>query len=156
MSGDWQDREGKTGRFAVVHGGEAARRDLRHGRPFTGLAAEAEQGVRAELAEPGGRAELTAELATRLHAATRLFWGGIQAVADQAAEGDAEALTRLDAYLGRFGWLAGAALRAWAQVGQNEKDRAAQALDYDDLVADMRRRASEAKAEREASGGDDV
>jgi len=104
-----------SGRYApgqsgnLRHGGEAAVSAIREGKPFPGLASLAEREVQQDLEEQG-RAGLVKEAAIRLHTAMRLYWGAVQSAADQ---GD---LAKLDSYCARFGWLAGAALRAWAQV----------------------------------------
>lgn len=102
-----------------THGGEGAVKAIRHGRPFTGLAALAEAEVRAEL-DRDGRHGLVLRLAARLTAAADLYWNALSAAAEA---GD---LAQIDGYVGRFGWLGGAALRAWEQVKREggDSDRA--------------------------------
>ena len=93
----------------IVHGGAGAVRRIQEGKPFVGLAAQEEARVKADL-ESAGRSELVKEAAIRLHTAMRLYWNAVVAAADA---GD---LKKLDSYCARFGWLAGAALRAWREV----------------------------------------
>lgn len=103
--------EGQSG--FVQHGGAGAVKAIREGRAFTGLAAEAEREVQADL-DSEGRTFLVLELARRLHTCARLYYGALQAAVDK---GDLEALDR---YARRFGWLAGASLRAWEQVRKEQ------------------------------------
>ena len=119
---------------AVVHGGEHAVKAGQHGSPFRGLAAQEEKRVQADLQDQG-RSELVIELATRLHTASRLYWNAIQMAADRAQEDD-KVLKQLDGYVARFGWLAGAALRAWREVRAEEKTQSP-TLDYDELVKEL-------------------
>jgi hypothetical protein len=100
-------------RTALKHGGEAALAELKADKALTGLAAEVEQQVRAEL-ETVGRAEIVTNAAIRLETVARLYWNALQ----QAAE--ANDVKRLDTYVKRFGWLQTAALRAWQQVAQEQ------------------------------------
>lgn len=93
----------------LQHGGESAVSAIRDGRPFTGLAAQAEREVIEDL-ESAGRGALVREAAVRLHTAMRLYWGAVMSAADA---GD---LAKLDSYCRRFGWLATSALRAWREV----------------------------------------
>ena len=59
--------------------------------------------------------------------------GCIGAQIEKAAnDGDLE---KLDSYCARFGWLAGASLRAWAEVRKESKERAP--IDYGDLVREL-------------------
>ena len=101
--------------FQDQHGGAGAVRAIQQGKPFKGLAAQAEREVLADL-DAHGRGALVVENATRLQTACRLYWGAVCKAADS---GDLEAL---DKYVKRFGWLAGAALRAWGQVKQEGGD----------------------------------
>lgn len=117
--------------YALKHGGEGAVKAIQHGRDLTGLAAREEELVKREYAELG-RAELVEEQAIRLHTASRLYWNAVQAAADA---GD---LDKLDAYVARFGWLASATLRAWAEVRREEASKP-RALDYDELVKELKR-----------------
>jgi hypothetical protein len=55
--------------------------------------------------------------AVRLQVASELYWNAVQKAAES---GD---LKKLDHYISRFGWLAGASLRAWAQLRQEERRR---------------------------------
>lgn len=112
---------------AVKHGGEAALDRIKAGDALTGPAREAELAVTDEL-NTNGRRSLVVRNATRLQAACDLFW---QAVTGAAERQDLQALDR---YVARFGWLAGASLRAWAQVAAEEKE-AGQALDYERILA---------------------
>ena len=114
-----------------VHGGAGAVRAIQQGEPFRGLAAKEEHNVQADYAELG-RAALVEENAVRLQTACRLYWSAVQKAAD---DGDLE---RLDGYIARFGWLAGASLRAWAEVRKEEKARPV-ALDYDKIIKEMTR-----------------
>ncbi len=112
----------------VVHGGEGAVKKLSSGQEFVGLAHEAEHAVAVEL-ETVGRASIVIRNARRLQAACDLFWN---AVTKAAQVGDLESLDR---YVARFGWLAGASLRAWAQVRQEDGDgRGASARDVLDAI----------------------
>ena len=101
-------------RAAVKHGGESAILAIREGKPFKGLAAQAERDVQADLAS-SGRGGLVREIAVRAHTAMRLYWSAVQQAAD---DGD---LAALDSYCARFGWLAGVASRAWREVREEEK-----------------------------------
>jgi len=121
--------EGNTA--AQKHGGAGAVDALRLGQPFKGLAAQEERNVKQDL-DGMGRAGLVKETAIRLHTASRLYWAAVCSAAD---EGD---LKRLDSYCARFGWLAGASLRAWAQVKAEQPDGAG-VLDYEDLLEAQRR-----------------
>ena len=112
-----------------THGGEHAVKAIQRGEAFRGLAAREEQAVKHDLADQG-RAALVEENAIRLQVASRLYWRAVQAAAD---DGDLE---KLDSYVARFGWLAGASLRAWAEVRQ-ERERAGQddgVIDYERLL----------------------
>ena len=91
------------------HGGYGAALKLTKGEPLVGLAREAELAVYAEV-ETQGRRAVVVRNAARLQAACDLFWN---AVSKSAQDGDLQALDR---YIARFGWLASASLRAWAQV----------------------------------------
>lgn len=104
------------------HGGESAVTAIREGKTFTGLAAQAEREVIADL-ESSGRAALVREAAVRLHTAMRLYWGAVMSAADA---GDLE---KLDSYCARFGWLASSALRAWREVRAEEPEAGAYVLD---------------------------
>lgn len=121
-------RQRRKGDFApgnqnqLVHGGESAVKSLQRGEPFKGLAAQEERQVTADL-EAQGRAEMVREQAVRLHTASRLYWNAVQTAADA---GD---LDKLDGYVARFGWLAGASLRAWAQLREETQDHDTETLD---------------------------
>ena len=117
--------EGNTS--ALKHGGEAALTELKNDKALTGLAAEVEAQVRAEL-ETVGRKEIVTNAAIRLEAVARLYWNALV----QAAE--ANDVKRLDTYVKRFGWLQTAALRAWGQVAQ-EQEKAPNSLDYEQIIA---------------------
>jgi hypothetical protein len=100
----------------LKHGGAAAVISVQKGEPLRGLAELAERDVLLELENKGALA-LIQRNATRLQACVDLYWNAIMKAAQ---EGD---LKSLDHYVSRFGWLAGASLRAWAQVRQEERLR---------------------------------
>jgi hypothetical protein len=97
------------------HGGEAAVKSLAAGEPLRGLAAQAQQAVENEL-EVKGVSSIVRTNATRMQAAADLYWGAIQKAAETGRIDD------LDRYIQRFGWLSGAALRAWQAVEVAEKN----------------------------------
>lgn len=115
------DKKGRdpAGRFisgnqmTTKHGGEGAVKQLQHGRELTGLAAQAELAVASEVARDG-RYSLVMRNARRLQAAADLYWN---ALATAAEAGD---LDKMDAYVKRYGWLSGCAMRGWAQVRAEE------------------------------------
>lgn len=111
----------------LKHGGEGAVKAIQRGEAFKGLAASEERAVKAEL-EASGRAEMVRQEAVRLKTACNLYWTAVSKAAD---DGDIDAL---DKYVKRYGWLAGATLRAWAQVKEEDQDRADGALAYDELI----------------------
>lgn len=111
---------------AQKHGGEAGVRALSKGEPLHGPAREAELMVRDEL-ETTGRYSLIKRNAVRLQAVADLFWVAIQKAAED------QDIKALDRYVARFGWLAGASLRAWAQLGQEKPDTS---IDYEKLLED--------------------
>ncbi|MBN1975956.1 MAG: hypothetical protein JW918_01020 [Anaerolineae bacterium] len=119
-------------RANLRHGGESAVKAIQRGEPLTGLAAQAEADVYTEL-DTKGRPALVIRNAARLQAATDLYWNAIQAVADQGN------LEMLDKYVKRFGWLAGASLRAW------ESARKESAQGDDGLILDAMAAAKDAK-----------
>lgn len=124
-------------RVTTKHGGEAAVKAIQRGEPLTGLAAIEERQVKADL-EDLGRAELVKEMAIRLHVAARLYWNAIATVADRvSADKQQVALLQLDKYVARFGWLAGATIRAWREVRVEEPDDSG-VIDYEKLVAAQR------------------
>lgn len=110
-----QFTEGNTAGIGAACGAEGALKRISDGAPLVGLAHDAEQAVIVEL-EAAGRAAIVTRNARRLQAACDLFWN---AVTKAAQDGDLE---KLDKYVARFGWLSSASLRAWAQVGQEQKD----------------------------------
>lgn len=105
----------KNNQAALKHGGEPAIVAIKAGTEFTGPARLAEIEVYKELASEG-RPAIVLRLAVRLTAASDLFHA---AMIEAASRGDLE---KMDRYVARFGWLAGASLRAWAQVAQEEKN----------------------------------
>jgi hypothetical protein len=109
---------------ALKHGGEGAVMAIREGQAFTGLARDEELSVRTELANKG-QLEIITDTAIRLQVACNLYW---DAFVKACMDGD---LPKVDLYILRYGWLAGASLRAWAQVGQEDKRNPA---DITDLV----------------------
>ncbi len=104
----------KDNQIAFIHGGEGAVRRISQGKPFLGLAADAQKAVEVELEEKG-LDEIVKVNAIRLQSALNLYFGAIEKA---AADGD---LTAFDRYVARYGWLAGVTLRAWAQVGKMAK-----------------------------------
>jgi hypothetical protein len=100
--------------YAEKHGGEAAIERIRKGEPFSGLAHNEELHIRDQL-ENVGRSEVVLENAVRLQTAANLYWDAIMKAAED------NDLSKLDRYMARYGWLAGAALRAWAQVKSDSK-----------------------------------
>lgn len=127
----------------LKHGGAAAVQQLAHGEPLTGLAAEAEAAVTAEL-EAEGRYALVVRNARRLQAAADLYWNAVSAAAER------QDLDALDSYVARFGWLSASALRAWAQARQEAPDGHADALEVAALEA-----ARGAREAQEGGGGDE-
>jgi len=125
-------RRDDSGRFAegnqaqTTHGGAGAVQAIQRGEPFKGLAASEERSVRAEL-QASGRAELVRQEAIRLKTACNLYWGAVCKAAD---DGD---LQELDKYVKRYGWLAGATLRAWGQLADAEREDA-ETLDYETVL----------------------
>lgn len=111
---------------ALKHGGEMAVEDIKAGVALRGPAREAELAVIQEL-EASGRYSLVLRNATRLQAACDLFWSAVEGAAER------QDLAALDRYIARFGWLAGASLRAWAQVKQEQPDNG-NALDYEEIL----------------------
>jgi hypothetical protein len=95
----------------LKHGGEAAVKAIQQGEPLSGLAAEAERSIYADLANDGAH-ELVVRNAVRLQAAADLYWQAVLGAQD---------LEKLDIYVKRYGWLAGSALRAWAQVQDTDR-----------------------------------
>ena len=132
---DAQLSQRRAAGFQPKHGGEACVKAIQRGEPLTGLAAEAERAVYQEL-DTNGRPALVVRNAARLQAAADLYWNAIQAVADQGR------LDQLDKYIKRYGWLAGASLRAWAQVKQERPDDD-RALDYEAILAAKKEKADE-------------
>ena len=142
MSKNEDGRDPKTGQFlpgnsfaegkqhGLVHGGEGAVKAIQRGEPFRGLAQREEQTVQADYAEQG-RAAMVEENAVRLQTACRLYWNAVQKAAD---DGD---LVKLDSYIARFGWLAGASLRAWAELRKEEKSKP-KSLDYNAFIQQMK------------------
>jgi hypothetical protein len=112
-----------------VHGGAAAYQAVQRGEPFTGLALQAEQAISEEL-ELGGRLAVVERNARRLQAAADLYWAAFLGACDA---GD---LPRVDSYVKRYGWLAGAALRAWREV--REEERAEPQVNYDQLILELK------------------
>ena len=98
----------------LLHGGGAAEQALSRGRPFEGLAAQAQAEVQDEYQASGAHAMVLGN-AERIEAASRLYWNAITKAAE---EGD---IKTLDQYVARFGWLAGKAVAAWAEVRKGDK-----------------------------------
>ncbi len=111
----------------VKHGGAGAVKAIQKGTDFRGLAATQEQTVRNELAD-SGRVYLVEKNAVRLQVAADLYY----AATLKAAESGDQA--RADEYIKTYGWLASAALRAWAQHrGEDKRDdtrAAAQVIEH--------------------------
>lgn len=93
----------------VKHGGAGAMDRISKGKPFIGIAYEAQKEVEAELAESGLGAMMERD-AIRLQTATELYWNAVQKAAE---DGD---IAKLDRYIARLGWVAGASIRAWEAV----------------------------------------
>lgn len=93
----------------LKHGGAAAVQALTTGAEFTGLAAEAQKDVEADLVIKGQSAMIL-ENATRIQAAARLYWNAISKAMNDGN------LENLDHYIARFGWLVGVANRTWDQA----------------------------------------
>jgi sigma54-dependent transcription regulator len=98
-------------------------------------ARQAELDVYAEL-EIDGRQAIVRRNAARLQAATDLFWNAVQKAAQD------NDLDRLDHYVSRFGWLAGASLRAWAQV-KIEEERPGTPVDVQAVLTAVRSSSNE-------------
>lgn len=99
----------KNNKNHLKHGGAAAVQALTTGAEFTGLAAEAQKDVEADLVIKGQSA-MVLEKATRIQAAARLYWNAISKAMDDGN------LENLDHYIARFGWLVGVANRTWDQA----------------------------------------
>ncbi len=99
----------KNNKNHLKHGGAAAVQALTTGAEFTGLAAEAQKDVEADLVIKGQSA-MVLENATRIQAAARLYWNAISKAMDDGN------LENLDHYIARFGWLVGVANRTWDQA----------------------------------------
>jgi hypothetical protein len=100
--------------FQAEHGGSGAVRRIGEGKDLVGIARQVELDVYAEL-ETDGRQSIVRRNAARLQAATDLYWSAVEKAAQD------NDLKALDHYISRFGWLAGASLRAWAQVKAEEE-----------------------------------
>ena len=126
-------RGGKPGNqnANVIHGGAGAVRRIREGKPFVGLAAEAEKAVYGEL-EMEGRYALVIRNAVRLQAAADLYWNAVVTAAQDRS------LEALDRYIKCFGWLAGCALRAWATAKKERPAGGGGVLDYEAVLAAKR------------------
>lgn len=119
---------------AVKHGGEAGIKALSANKPFTGLAAQAELNVRADL-QTKGRAALIEDSAVRLTALEIIFYDALKAKIDAVQKGE-KSIEELDGHVKRYGWFSTAALRAWAQVGEEER-AGSPTLDYDQMVMSL-------------------
>jgi hypothetical protein len=100
---------------AVKHGGAGAIKRITSGKPFIGIAHDAELQVQEEYST-AGPAALELRNAQRLQAAADLYWN---AVSKAAEAGD---LQEIDKYIQRYGWLAGLALRGWTEIRKREKN----------------------------------
>ncbi len=121
----------KGNQNALKHGGEAAIKRIQAGKPLSGLAFEAEQAVIAEL-QTAGIEQIVKRDAIQIQSVADLF---LNVVIKTAQDGN---IAALDGYIGRWGWLQGAALRAWAQVKANEKDAARSNNRYVDAIQAMK------------------
>ena len=110
----------------LKHGGARAVEEIKAGQPLTGPAQEMEEIVRADLSD-NGRLSIVKDGAIRLQAVANIYYGALIAAAE---EGD---LKRLDTYAKRFGWLQGAAIRAWREVREEEKNLP-DAVDYETII----------------------
>lgn len=104
------------GQFKDKHGGAGAVKAIRRNTDFRGLAAGHETEVRAEL-QAEGRASIVERNAIRLQTAADLYF---EAVIKAFQDGE---LDRADSYIRQYGWLAGAALRAWAQLKGESREK---------------------------------
>lgn len=128
-----QFKKGNTAN--LIHGGGAAEARIQRGEPLTGPAREAELAVYEELAMTG-RAAVVKRNAARLQAAADLYWSAISklmAIVEEEGQPANHYIKKLDGYIARFGWLAGASLRAWAQVKEEEPDGGV-VVDYEELL----------------------
>lgn len=112
---------------AIKHGGESAIKRIRAGLPLVGLAREELDSVTDKMNTEGIPA-LEEETALELHSIKRLFYKAALAALER------EDMKAFDLYCQRFGWLASASLRAWAQVAQSRRNQG-QALDYEQILA---------------------
>jgi hypothetical protein len=115
----------KNNKNNLKHGGAAAIQALTSGAEFTGLAAETQKEVEADLVMRGQSA-MVLENATRVQAAARLYWNAISKAMDDGN------LANLDHYIARFGWLVGVANRSWDQARKDMPDK--KKLDVIDLL----------------------
>ena len=102
-----------SGTANLKHGGEGAVARIRDGDKFIGLARKAELAVYDELSE-GGRYCLLVRNAARFQAAADLFWGALMGAAEDGNLG------QFHGYVKTWGWLNGAANRAWREVREEE------------------------------------
>lgn len=106
-------RDPKAAERALKHGAGAGEVALTKREPFTGMAKLAENQVTDEL-ETDGLAAIVRRDAIRLQTVADLYYAAILGATD---------IEQLDTYVKRFGWIAGSALRAWAQVRELEKQK---------------------------------
>ncbi len=120
------------------HGGAAAVMAIVQGEPFRGLAAKTEAEVVADL-ETEGIVGMIESGARRLETAARLYWDAFQRACDRAIAGDVAAIKELDHYAARFGWLQGKAGSQWKAALEVRKHQDPKALDYDELVKELKK-----------------
>lgn len=116
---------------AQKHGAEGAIKRIQSGQPFTGLAAEAEREVRAQL-EITGRISIMFDDAARLQTVANLYF---EAMRKAFEEGNFE---KIDKVVSRYGWLATAALRAWSAVGLEEEKAKGGAIDAATILESLK------------------
>lgn len=97
------------------HGGYGAIKHIHNGDDFRGMAAEAENNVKAEL-ECNGLIAVLKSRATRLQAAADIFYGLLLGAAESGS------LERFERFTKTYGWLAASAMRAWLEYSKLEKD----------------------------------
>jgi hypothetical protein len=124
----------------MKHGGGAAITALQKGEPLTGPGRQAELAVYEDL-ETQGRAFLVRRNAARLQAAADLYWGAIVRLMEGIGDDEPAdvVILKLDTFVKRFGWLAGASLRAWAAVKEEEKASGSMLADYEEIVSEAER-----------------
>lgn len=112
--------------FNLKHGGARALQALSDGKPYKGLVAELELDIEA-LYRAHGRLTMLETLAIRTHTVAEVYYGAFSKAVDDGS------MDKVDLYAKRYGWLAGATGRLWAQV-REEKRLYSSDVSYDELV----------------------